>query len=263
MTQEATQLEVPNFEATTDGKKIFKPTQWLERSRQYTKRKYKTDIAELIRGEEMTQADWATKETQIQVGFVWGIGPEALYQKTRAEYETETDKMAIKELIRLFNKYFLPKRNTYHNWGEFFWTKQIESETPEDFWWRLIEIEKECNFENITATSKLEMKKTIEMIKQNTYEKNNNKNTLPEELISSREKEIKEKPIQRMEKFNKRPRNKFNNNRPCRFCNAPNWSQTHKGPALDQSCSNCGKKGHFARACRQKENYKDTECNPD
>ena len=29
------------------------------------------DIAELIRGEEMTQADWATKETQIQDDFVW------------------------------------------------------------------------------------------------------------------------------------------------------------------------------------------------
>ena len=69
MTQEATQLEVPNFEATTDGKKIFTPKQWLERFRQYTKWKYKLDIAELNR-EEMTQADWATKESQIQDNFV-------------------------------------------------------------------------------------------------------------------------------------------------------------------------------------------------
>ena len=30
---------------------------------------------------------------------------------TRAEYKTEPDKIAIKELIRLFNEYFLPKRN--------------------------------------------------------------------------------------------------------------------------------------------------------
>ena len=80
-----------------------------------------------------------------------GYGPEALYQMTRAEYKTEPDKIAIKELIQLFNEYFLPKRNTYHNRGEFFWTKQAESETPEDFWWRLIEIGKECNFENIRA----------------------------------------------------------------------------------------------------------------
>ena len=204
----------------------------------------------------MMQTDWATKENQIEDDFVWGIGPEALYQMTRAEYKTEPDKIAIKELIRLFNEYFLPKRNTFHNWGEFFWTEQAESETPEDFWRRLIEIEKECNFENITAEELLisifmtaitdkklrdklmkekkpEMKKAIEMIKQNTYEKKNNKNTIPEALISNREKEIKEELIQRMDNFNTRPRNKFNNNRPCRFCNAPNWSRTHKCPALD------------------------------
>ena len=196
---------------------------------------------------------------------------------TRAEYKTEPDKIAIKELIRLFNEYFLPKRNTYHNRGEFFWTKQIESETPEDFWRRLIEIEKECNFENITAEElliskfmtaitdkklrdklmkekKLKVKKTIKMIKQNIYEKKNIENSIPEALISNREKEIKEESIRRMEKFDTPPRNKFNNNRPCRFCNAPNWSQTHKCPALDQTCNNCGKQGHFARACRQK-NY--------
>ena len=85
---------------------------------------------------------------------------------------------------------------------------------PEDFWRRLIEIEKECAFEGITAEDlliskfmttitdtklwdklmkekKLELKKTIEMIKQNTYERKNRKNTIPEGLILHREKEIK------------------------------------------------------------------------
>ena len=80
----------------------------------------------------MTQKYWATKENQIQDDSVWGIGSEVLYQMTRAEYKTEPDNIAIKELIRLINENFLPKRNTYHNRGDFFWTKQTESKTPED-----------------------------------------------------------------------------------------------------------------------------------
>ena len=161
------------------------------------------DITELLRGAELTQTGWSRKEAEIQEDFIWGIGPEALYQMTRAEYKTEPDKIAVEDIIRLLNEYFSPKPNTYHNGGEFFWTKQTGSGTPEDFWRRLKEIEKECAFEGITAEDlliskfltaitdtklrdklmkekKLELKKTIEMIKQNTYERKNRKNTITE-----------------------------------------------------------------------------------
>ena len=211
MVTETKQIEVPDFEATWDGKRIFTPKQWLERFRQYTKRKHKIDITELIRGVEMTQNGWTGKEAEIQEDFIWGVAPEALYQMTRAEYKTEPDSIRVKELIRLFTEYFLPKRNSYYNRGEFFWTKQTETETHENFWRRLIEIENECAFEGITAEDlliskymtairetklrdklmkekKLELKKTIEMIKQNTYGRKNCKNTIPEALITSREK---------------------------------------------------------------------------
>ena len=185
----------------------------------------------------------------------------------------------MKDLIRLFNEYFLPKRNSYHNREEFFWTKQTETETPEGFWRRLIEIEKECAFEGVTVEDlliskimtaitdsklrdkpmkekKLDSKKTIDMIKQNTYQRKNRKNTIPEALITSREKEIKEELIQKMERFGTRPKNRKTNAKPCKFCNAPNWNPTHKYPALDKLCNNCGKRRHFARECRQKEIYK-------
>ena len=202
---------VPNLEAkASDGNPIFTPRQWWERFRQFTKREHKIDITPLIKGEDITEAGWtAEKETKIQEDFIWGVGPEALYQITRAEYKTEPDSIKIKDQIRLYTEHYLPKRNTYHNRGDFFWAKQSENETPEEFWRLLIQIEKECNFGTISAeelliskymtaiTDKklrnklmkektLEMKKTIEMIKQNTYEKKNKKNTIPEALITTK-----------------------------------------------------------------------------
>ena len=136
------------------------------------------------------------------------MGPEALYQIIRAEYKTDPDSINIKDLIRLFLEYYLPNWNTYHNRRDFFWAKQTEEGTPEEFWRRLNEIEKECNFNTITAedllisknmtaiTDKklrdkllkktLELKQTIELIKQNTYEKKNKKITSPGALISAK-----------------------------------------------------------------------------
>ena len=87
----------------------------------------------LLKGEDITDSGWGAKEPAIQKDFIWGVGPEALFQITRAEYKTDPDSIKIKDLIRLYTDY-LPKRNTYHNRGDFFWAKQSEGETPEDFW---------------------------------------------------------------------------------------------------------------------------------
>ena len=48
-------------------------------------------------GADMTQNGWTAKENEIQEDFIWGIGPEALYQMTRAEYKTEPDKVKMKD----------------------------------------------------------------------------------------------------------------------------------------------------------------------
>ena len=102
---------VPNLEArASDGNAIFTQRQWLERFRQFTKREHKVNIAPLIKGEDITE--WTGKEQLIHEDFIWGVGPEALYQITRAEYKTEPDSIKIKDLIRIFTEYYLPKRNT-------------------------------------------------------------------------------------------------------------------------------------------------------
>ena len=58
----------------------------------------------------MTQTSWPEKQREVQEDFIWDIGPEALYQMTRAENKTEPDEKAIKDLIRLFNENFFPKK---------------------------------------------------------------------------------------------------------------------------------------------------------
>ena len=51
--------------------------------------------------------------------------------------------------------------------------------------------------DKLMKVKKLEQKKTTEVIKQNTYERKIRKKTIPEALITSREKEIKEEPIKK------------------------------------------------------------------
>ena len=203
---------VPNLEAkATDGNRVFTPRQWLERFRQFCKREHKIDIAPLLKGEDVTDTGWTGTKQVIQEDILWGVGPEALYQVTRGEYKTEPDSIKVKDLIRLFTEFYMPKRNTYHNREDFFWAKQTEEETPEEFWRRLNEIQKESIFNTISAEElliskymtaigdkktrdiklkekTLELKKVIELIKQNTYEKKKKKNTIPEALISTEKK---------------------------------------------------------------------------
>ena len=266
---------VPNLEAkASDRNPIFTPRQWLERFRQFTKREHKIDITLLVKGEDITEAGWtAEKEAKIQEDFIWGVGPEALYQTTR-EYKTEPDRIKIKDLIRLYTEHFLPKRNTYHNREDFFW-KQSEDETHEEFWRRLVEIEKECNFGTISAeelliskymtaiTDKklrdklmkektLEMKKTIEMIKQNTYEKKQEKYNTRSINHNKRKTDDQRRTNTKSGEIRNQPKTRITGDRPCRFCNAPNWNPTHKCPALESNCNNCGKKGHYVRACKQR-----------
>ena len=106
----AEKIAVPNLEAkAADGNPVFTPKQWLERFRQFTKREHKIDITPLIKREDVTETGWTGKEKAIQEDFIWGVGPEALYQITRAEYKTDPDSIKIKDLIRIFLEF------TYRN----------------------------------------------------------------------------------------------------------------------------------------------------
>ena len=110
------------------------------------------------------------------------------YQTTRAEYKTEPNKIAIKDLIRLFDECFLPRRNTYNS-GNLFWTKKRIRDSGrllakidrhrKRLRRRIIHLKNyDGNYRQEASRQtnereKPDMKKTIEMINQNTCEKNN------------------------------------------------------------------------------------------
>ena len=97
---------VPSLEAkATDGNPVYTPKQWLDRFRQFCKKEHDIDITPLLKGEDVTANGWTGKEQD----FPRGAGPEALYQTTRAEYKREPDSIKLKDLIRLFTEYYLPK----------------------------------------------------------------------------------------------------------------------------------------------------------
>ena len=97
----------------------------------------------------------------------------------------------------------------------------------------------------------LNVPKRIEQRQQNTYDRKNKKNTIPETLTINRENEIKEEPVHKITNTGKyvtrtkeRP-----NERNCRYSNAPNWNLNQKCPARESTCNNC-QKGRFAKVCR-------------
>ena len=118
----------------------------------------------------------------------------------------------------------MPKRNTYHSWEHFFWTKQEGNETPEEHWRKLVTLEKNCEFKDIkqedlliskfitVITDKklreklirektLNLKTTMDLVTQDSFEKRHKQSTIPPAL--AKEKEIKEEPIQKIQPRNK------------------------------------------------------------
>ena len=82
------------------------------------------------------------KEPEIRQDFIWGAGPSAIETITKREFNTDPDTINTDKLIQLFKDYYMPKRNTYHSRGDFFWAKQEENETPEEHWRKLVTLEK-------------------------------------------------------------------------------------------------------------------------
>ena len=157
-------------------------------------------------------------------------------------------------LYALFRLHFVPERNKHHSRADFFNLKREPGEPAAETWKRILEIEKNCEFEEITAAELLaskflsvigkttgdnNLKKKIkkgdmsveaitDTIHEYTYEKMN------ESRDSEEETNIQH--VDRKRNYQKPEKDKPNKFRKvdCIRCGAPNWNKLHDCPAKDR-----------------------------
>ena len=173
-----------------------------------------------------------------------------------------------------------PVRNVFHSRAQFVNMKQDDKEILDNYWKRLLDIKRKCDFNKITAeaiiTDKFaatikdkkardkfikypqKIQLVLETIELDNYKrkygdkkpsnkkprKDSTNSSTSSELIGHTHQARKRKPH-----FNERK--KFSN-RICRFCGKPNWSLEQLRPARRAQCNNCKKMGQFAKVCKSK-----------
>ena len=70
----------------------------------------------------------------------------------RGQWGCELKDVNLPDLLTLFKEFFLPVRNVFHSRAQFLNMKQDENnETLDEYWKRLLDIERNCDFNSITA----------------------------------------------------------------------------------------------------------------
>ena len=260
----------------TDLTKI-NPRMWWERISEYIHLTYNRNLDELM-DQGIDQMDPHTVY-HIKGGVIWALGPKAKHEIMRGRWGKELKDIDFPELLKLFKKTFIPARNVFHSRAQFFKNKQEDSETLDEYWKRLVDIERKCKFNSITSEEiitykfaatindkkardkfikgPLKLQTVLETIEQDNYnrkygdKKTNKKHRKLQLESSSSEEQIAYIHPARKRKRDETGKKKISN-RNCHFCGKPNWSLEHICPARRAQCNNCKKMGQFAKVCKFK-----------
>ena len=258
---------------------------WWEQISEYIHLTYDRNLDEMTE-EGIEYMDQHTVY-HIKGDVIWALGPKAKHEIMRGQWGRELKDVRLPELLTLFKKTFLPARNVFHSRAQFFNMKQEENETLDEYWKRLVDIERKCDFNNVTpkeiitykfaATIKdkkardkfikgpLKIQLVLETIELDNYNRKygDKKPKIKKAKRDSTSSSTSSEQVGHNNQLRKR-KTHFNEkrkilNKNCRFCGKPNWSMEHVCPARRSQCNNCKKMGHFAKVCKSKTNSRITE----
>ena len=131
---------------------------WWRKFVQYIKMTKDLDFSKMTNNKEILPQYREQLETEIKDIFLWAIGQNAITEMTKTVREREPSSLPLYKLYTLFRLHFTPERNVQHSRADFFDLKREDGESAADVWKRILEVEKNCEFETITAAELLASK---------------------------------------------------------------------------------------------------------
>ena len=131
---------------------------WWRKLVQYIKMTKDIDLSTMTNNKEILPQYRDQLEADIKDIFLWAIGQNAITEMTKTVREREPSSLPLHKLYTLFRLHFTPERNVHHSRADFFDLKREDGETAADVWKWILDVEKSCEFEIITAAELLASK---------------------------------------------------------------------------------------------------------